>query len=205
MYIKNNQTDWDEYLKTALFAYNTSKQETTLLSPFEILNGRQPRLPSDLENLRSEKDSYTLDFKKKWKRARERIEFVNNARKQKFRQLYKEKIIEIGDSVRLDAPATKLGIKAKIRGDLWSGPFKVIGKLPNGNLKLNIKKSKPYIVHPDRVKPAEILFPNWPKEIKKIKPAKRVSFSDNLIDIIAELHPLEQKKIFLPKHVHFSI
>jgi hypothetical protein len=205
MYIKNNQTDWDEYLKTALFAYNTSKQETTLLSPFEILNGRQPRLPSDLENIRSEKDSYTLDFKKKWKRARERIEFVNNARKQKFRQLYKEKIIEIGDSVRLDAPATKLGIKAKIRGDLWSGPFKVIGKLPNGNLKLNIKKSKPYIVHPDRVKPAEILFPNWPKEIKKIKPAKRVSFSDNLIDIIAELHPLEQKKIFLPKHVHFSI
>ena len=29
MYIKNNQTDWDDYLKTALFAYNTSKQETT--------------------------------------------------------------------------------------------------------------------------------------------------------------------------------
>jgi hypothetical protein len=43
MYIKNNQTDWDEYLKTALLAYNTSKQETTLMSPFEILNGREPR------------------------------------------------------------------------------------------------------------------------------------------------------------------
>jgi hypothetical protein len=38
MYIKNNQTDWDEYLKTALFAYNTSKQETTLMSPFEENN-----------------------------------------------------------------------------------------------------------------------------------------------------------------------
>jgi hypothetical protein len=63
-----------------------------------------------------------------------RIEKVNEKRKVKFDSHYKTKVINIGDNVRLDAPATKLGIKTKIRGDLWSGPFKVIGKSDNGNL-----------------------------------------------------------------------
>jgi hypothetical protein len=58
MYIKNNQTDRVEYLKTALFAYNTSKQVTTLMSPFEILIGREPRPPSDLESIRAERDNF---------------------------------------------------------------------------------------------------------------------------------------------------
>ena len=74
MYIKHNQTDWYEYLKTATFAYNTSVQETTRMSPFEILNGREPRLPSDLENIRSNNDSFTYEFKNKWEKARARIE-----------------------------------------------------------------------------------------------------------------------------------
>jgi hypothetical protein len=67
MYIKNNQTDRVEYLKTALFAYNTSKQETTLMSPFEILIGREPRPPSDLESIRAERDNFQTDFRDTWK------------------------------------------------------------------------------------------------------------------------------------------
>jgi hypothetical protein len=90
---------------------------------------------------------------------------INNARKDAFRQVYKEKHIEIGDNERLDSPATKLGITTKIRGDSWSGPFKVIEKLSNRNLKLNIGNKHPYIVHPDRVKLAEISFNEWPPEI----------------------------------------
>jgi hypothetical protein len=181
MYIKPNQTDWDEYLKTATFAYNTSVQETTRMSPFEILNGREPRLPSDLENIRSSNDLFTYEFKNKWKKAQARIELVNISRKFKFDSKYKEKIINIGDSVRLDAPATKLGIKPKLRGDLWSGPFKVIGKLNNGNLKLHIGKNRPYVVHPDRLKLSETSFQSFPLDLKKIKPVKKVSFSSDII------------------------
>ena len=102
----------------------------------------------------------------------------------KFDSHYKTKVINIGDNVRLDAPATKLGIKTKIRGDLWSGPFKVIGKSDNGNLKLNIGKSKPYTVHPDRVKSAEFLFENLPMDKKKIHPPKNVKFAKNIAEII---------------------
>ena len=151
------------------------------MSPFEVLNGREPRIPSDLENICSERDTFTIDFKNRWEKAHDQIEKVNIQRKAKFDERFKEKIINIGDSVRLDAPATKLGIKTKIRGDLWSGPFKVIGKLDNGNLKLNI--GKPYIVHPDRVKQAELQFESLPMDKKKIHPPKQVRFSEYVEEI----------------------
>ncbi len=97
----------------------------------------------------------------------------------KFDSHYKTKVINIGDNVRLDAQATKLGIKTKIRGDLWSGPFKVIGKSGNGNLKLNIGKSKLYRDF-TLFKLAEILFENLPMDKKKIDPPKNVKFAKNI-------------------------
>ena len=47
-----------------------------------------------------------------------------------------------------------------MRNDIWAGPFKVIGKLPNGDFKLDIGANfrKAYIVHPDRLKLAESDF-----------------------------------------------
>jgi hypothetical protein len=69
-------------------------------------------------------------------------------------------------------------VKTKLRQEMWTGPFRVIGKLPNGNIKLNIGKKSPYIVHPNRVKLAEKEILDF-KEEKKTKNnnKKRVSFS----------------------------
>ena len=41
--------DWDQHLPFVLFAYRASMQESTLESPFFLLHGRDPRLPSALE------------------------------------------------------------------------------------------------------------------------------------------------------------
>lgn len=38
--VKENQTDWDEKLDGVLFAYRTSKQKSTKLSPFELMHCR---------------------------------------------------------------------------------------------------------------------------------------------------------------------
>jgi hypothetical protein len=179
IYGKENQTDWDTYIPTALFAYRSSVQETTGQSPFELLYGRDARLPSNLESVKTISDDTTREFKKKWEKAYSRIEAINKKRKFKFDSKYKEKIINIGDSVRLHNAATKVGLKNKLRGEIWTGPFKVMGKAPNGNLKLNTFKRKYYIVHPDRVKLAESERENFPIEIKLIQPPKKVRFKPN--------------------------
>lgn len=38
--VNNQQTDWDEYLDGVLFAYRTSVQKSTKITPFELMYGR---------------------------------------------------------------------------------------------------------------------------------------------------------------------
>ena len=71
-YVNDNQTNWDEFISIALFAYRSSINETTLKTPFELLYNREPRLPSDFEKVRitqpfaEELNGWTLkrEFKK---------------------------------------------------------------------------------------------------------------------------------------------
>ena len=93
-YTEENQTDWDEFIQIALFAYRSSIQETTLMTPFELLYNRQPRLPNDLEALRI-KEPVTLALKSKWLEAKKRIQKVNDSRKAKYDAKFKERKIQI--------------------------------------------------------------------------------------------------------------
>ena len=40
---------WDEFIDSSLFAYNTSVHESTHYSPFEVMFGRKATLPVDLD------------------------------------------------------------------------------------------------------------------------------------------------------------
>lgn len=40
---------WDEHLDSCVFAYNTSRQESTNYSPFEVMFGRLARLPIEVD------------------------------------------------------------------------------------------------------------------------------------------------------------
>ena len=52
----SNQETWDIGLAQLTFAYNSSVHETIGLSPFEVMFGRQPRIPIDLTY------PYTIDM-----------------------------------------------------------------------------------------------------------------------------------------------
>jgi hypothetical protein len=54
IYVDLNQQNWDELLPVVLFAYRTAVQETTTISPFEVLYNRVPRLPGDLDLVKIE-------------------------------------------------------------------------------------------------------------------------------------------------------
>ena len=46
--VHEDESKWDRYLDSVLFAYRTSKQASTKYSPFYLMYGREPRLPIDL-------------------------------------------------------------------------------------------------------------------------------------------------------------
>ncbi len=54
----NRKEQWDEFLQTSVFAYNTAKHESTHYTPFELMFGRKAILPVDLDF--DSKDGKTL-------------------------------------------------------------------------------------------------------------------------------------------------
>ncbi len=46
--VSDNQKDWDTYLPLLNMAYNSAKNKSTGYSPYELMTGRQMRLPADL-------------------------------------------------------------------------------------------------------------------------------------------------------------
>ena len=48
MFFNSEQTDWDLYIPSILFAYRVSPCVSTGDSPFYLLYGREPRLPPDV-------------------------------------------------------------------------------------------------------------------------------------------------------------
>ena len=40
---------WDQFIDSAVFAYNTSSHESTNYTPFEVMFGRKARIPIDAD------------------------------------------------------------------------------------------------------------------------------------------------------------
>lgn len=52
MLVKFSNADkaaWDEHLNQCMFAYNTSRHESSQYSPFEVMFGRKATIPIELE------------------------------------------------------------------------------------------------------------------------------------------------------------
>jgi hypothetical protein len=48
-FASNRRDDWDLWLDSVTFAYNTSKHDALGISPYEVVFGQLPRLPVELE------------------------------------------------------------------------------------------------------------------------------------------------------------
>ena len=51
-YAHEKKEDWDMYLDSCVFAYNTSKHASSLYTPFEVMFGRKSVLPVELTTLK---------------------------------------------------------------------------------------------------------------------------------------------------------
>ena len=48
-FVNSKKTQWSSFLDTCVFAYNTSRHDSTRFTPFELMFGRCATLPVDLE------------------------------------------------------------------------------------------------------------------------------------------------------------
>lgn len=109
--VKKNGRDWDVQLPYVLFAYRASMQESTRESPFFLLYGRDPRLPTEValspfpENRNVDVDDFKAELvtglSTAWETACRNVEQAQQKQKKYCDRRPKDPGFRVGDRVFL--------------------------------------------------------------------------------------------------------
>ena len=156
-------TDWDSRLPYVLFAYRASLQESTRESPFFLLYGRDPRVPTSTV-LTSQRNPYTIDIddykselavnlSQTWKLAQDNIKVAQKRQKIQYDKKTHDVSLKVGDRVMVLVPTEAKGEKRKLARP-FHGPFQVLTVTPT-NVEVRLvddPKAAPIFVALDRVR-----------------------------------------------------
>ncbi|KAL5503537.1 hypothetical protein EMCRGX_G010502 [Ephydatia muelleri] len=125
-----DEHDWDLSLPTLLLAYRTSVQETTGITPFQLMFGRNPRLPEDI--------LYSLPVA-----SHDSVTQYTRVLKGRLERSY-QAYQELGKSRKLHKP--------------WQGPYRVVKAISPSVYRI-VDCARPrckHVVHFNRLKPAPL-------------------------------------------------
>lgn len=165
-YISADQSDWDEMLPMCLFAYRTSTAtESTELSPFQIIYGREPKLPIEQmltppQNLSNDVQHHIDNILTKVRLyqtiAKENSDRHHAKMKDRYDKTANDVDFRVGDSVWLYVPVTPAGLSRKFTHK-WHGPYRIVERQNDVHYFLrNCDNNKllPTPVHVNRLKRA---------------------------------------------------
>ena len=134
-YVSTDQSDWDELLPMCLFAYRTTHcTESTELSPFQIIYGREPKLP--IERMLTPPQDLSSSVQEHVEKVMAKVRLyqtIANENAAKHHAKMKERYdkttndvdFKVGDKVWLYVPHTPPGLSKKFIHK-WHGPYRII-------------------------------------------------------------------------------
>jgi hypothetical protein len=149
--VNEDQSNWDEWLPFAAYAYNTSEHSATWYTPFELVFGHPSTLTSALRSEPSPQynyDYYVSELKGRLQTAHHVAKKNLIASKVRSKDYYdkgtEEMKIEVRDKVLLYDQTVRLSSQ-------WIGPYEVVEvNKVNATIKKGCKLIK---VHVKRLKP----------------------------------------------------
>lgn len=166
-----DKTQWRNFVKPLVHAYNCTKNDTTGFAPYELMFGRQPRLPVDLAfNLPLQNKSFKshsqyveklrTTLQESYKLAIQNANKMADRNKARFDMRVKPSKLEPGDRVLVRA--VRLRGKHKL-ADRWETDIYVVveqaGDLPVYTIKSETKDGSVRTVHRDLLLPCGFLAP----------------------------------------------
>ena len=167
--------DWDEILPYVLFAYRACQQSSTQESPFFLLYGRDPRLPSPAilspKETRAIADlkEYGIELHSRmseaWELARQQITRAQQHQKHMYDRDTKKVPFRTGERVFLFKPAEQTGTRRKFARP-FHGPYRLV-EVDTNTAKIrpvDQPESEPLIVSLGRLRrcPGEVEDTFWP-------------------------------------------
>ena len=160
---EDNPCEWDSKLPYVLFAYRASAQQSTGESPFYLVYGRDPRIPTttvisqkrsvyevDLDDYKRE---LTLGLSQAWELAQNNIKRAQAQQKCQYDKKTAPVEVKVGDRVMIYMPTEVQGKKWKLARP-FHGPYRVITATPN-NVEARLvddPTAEPLFVSWDRVR-----------------------------------------------------
>lgn len=178
--VQSNGKDWDQHLPYVLFAYRSSPQSSTGESPFFLLYGRDPKLPTEaaltLDPARfvTNTDDYKVDLIQRlsgaWDTARQHVKEAQRRQKRSYDQHTRDATIQPADRVFIYMPRAKQNRHHKFARP-FHGPYCVVEKDSNTVLArpVNQPNSQPIRVSLSRVRPcpSQLADIYWPSHSSK--------------------------------------
>lgn len=158
MYCSANQNDWDLFLPHITFAINTCVHETTKMTPFELVFGRQviypaeAMMPFEIENEGLKKS--VDQIRKARILAKENIEKKQKEYAERFNKKRRNVEFNVGDKVLVHKPVGKKGKATKFLHPFF-GPFTITKQLSDVNFEIEARRGKNIIkdvVHVEKMK-----------------------------------------------------
>ena len=143
---ESKRHNWDEHLPSLLFAYRSSVQDSTRESPFFLLYGRDPRIPTStvLSQTRSiyniDPEDYRMELAvsmaEAWKLAGDNIARAQETQKKKYDSGRPEVDLKVGERVMVYMPIDVQGQDRKLARP-FHGPYRVLAVTPtNAEVRL---------------------------------------------------------------------
>lgn len=189
-YVNSEQSDWDELLPMCLFAYRTTTAtESTELSPFQIIYGREPRLP--IEQMLTVPRDLSKSVQEHIERVMTKVrqyQTIANENAAKHHAKMKERHdktannvdFNVGDLVWLYVPVTPPGLSRKLIHK-WHGPYRIIQRQNDVHFFLrNCDNNKllPTPVNVNRLKRAYVRELR-PAQENDINPGNEIDLTEN--------------------------
>ena len=161
--VKAGGKDWDVHLPYLLFAYRSTVQPSTEESPFFLLYGRDPQLPTDMAlsppivrqtiDVDDYKSRMLVDMLNAWKLAQENVRKAQRKQKRQHDKHAMDFKFRVGDCVFVLMPAIRSGPAYKLCRP-YGGPYRVISTYLNGVELQSVQqpKAKPIRVALNRVR-----------------------------------------------------
>jgi len=170
---KEGGKDWDQHLPYILFAYRVSQQDSTRESPFFLLYGRDPRLPTpaalcpslvrDDVNLREHGVELATRMSAAWEEARKNVKNAQKKQKKYYDRRAQDSLLTVGDRVFLKKFSEKNNKLAR----MFHGPYWVVEISLNNTAQIrrvDKPQEEPILVAMDRLRrcPEEVGDNFWP-------------------------------------------
>ena len=172
---QDSRRDWDRRLPYVLFAYRACCQESTQESPFFLVYGRDPKLPTpavlDPKRTRATTDlrEYGIELHSRmsaaWELARRNISRAQKRQKTAYDRRSRPSRFQEGERVFLFKPAVKSGQARKFARPFY-GPYRIV-EVDNNTAKIcrvDRPDEEPILVALERLRtcPEEVGDECWP-------------------------------------------